>query len=125
MRFKKHKRYKLNGELATRYGKKTFIVGNVLGSTVVDLNNNFVCYEHEYVLCTGIPDKKPFKIGATYELITRTGFVATSYINSTYGYGLFKFTVGSIDEDGDVRDEQGDLIAYEVERVYFRRVDNK
>lgn len=125
MQFKKHKRYKLHGELATRYGKKTFIAGGVMGSTVFDLKNNFVCYGHEHVLCTELPDKKPFKIGATYQLITRNGFAATACINSTYGYGVFKFTVGSIDEDGDVRDDNGDLIAYAVERVYFRRVDNK
>lgn len=125
MRFKKYKRYKLNGELATRYGKKTFIVGDVLGSKVVDLENNLVCYEHEYVLCTAIPDKKPFKIGATYELITRRGFSSTPGINNVYGTGVFKFTVDSIDEDGDVRDDHGLRIAYEVERVYFRRVDNK
>lgn len=69
--------------------------------------------------------KKPFKIGATYQLKSRDNFEYTPYIIEQYGEGEITFTVAGIDMCGHARDGQGRLVACCRERHMFKRIDNK
>ena len=69
--------------------------------------------------------KKPFKVGATYQLVSYGDFQYTPYITRRYGELDITFTVASVDSTGHARDDRGYLIACNHERHLFNRIDNK
>lgn len=79
-------------------------------------------------------DKKPFKVGATYELLQLgvDSFWFTSpardYCNTTFGVAKHVFTGKCVDVDGGAYLElpNGDIVlVLSSERKLFKRIDNK
>lgn len=75
--------------------------------------------------------KKPFKVGATYQLKKKyiEEFHRPTEIHNLYGDGVFQFVVGHIREGNIVSrvytKEHGVHVAYTPERYMFKRIDNK
>lgn len=68
-----------------------------------------------------------FKCGNTYRLRKKYNnqFIRTGRVFQEYGDGVFTFTVGEIDDDGDVWCTNRVYVTGQDERYMFKRVDNK
>lgn len=68
-----------------------------------------------------------FKCGETYRLRKKYNdkFIRTVRVLVEYGNGVFTFTVGEIDDDGDVWCTNGVYVTGQDERHMFKRVGNK
>lgn len=73
--------------------------------------------------------KKPFKVGATYQLKKKhvDDFYRTPGIVSSFGNGVFTFTVRALESNGGAYGEHhtSGILAFSSERHMFKRIDNK